>query len=326
MNSQLRKYRSAPAVSNLNDLKKIIQSLEYCSLPYSFLDTSNLKKLKKSNKISTKIYEDVQLWKKSNDLNEGSGYLSEIIHLLKLLEIIKIRKPTEDDLDNYLEPDGPQIKDIITEKVNVQELTDIGYHLCDIIKTENTKLFEVYLFWLFLKNKRLTRIWQFLLMKKEVFSSEDIRDAIKSIENDTFTISHFVTWSDYFNLCSLTSDSKIKLLDEKKISLKFLYSTILELNNCYIGNEGIHLEILVNKLTDTFHISTNRINFYNILESILIIDNKESVEGSFTGRGEKSFPSFPKINKLKIRKKIELFPRFNSVPDKYLTSFLDIGC
>lgn len=324
MSLQLRKFRSAPAVNDLEDLKKIIQSLEYFPIPYSYLDTANLKKLIESDKLNRKIYNDIENWKRSNDIKLGSGYLSEIINLLRVLEVIKNKKPTKDDLENYLEPNGPLIQDIITDKNNVQELTKIGYELCDIIKLNNSKLYETYLFWLFLKNDKLIPIWQYLLQQKEVYSVLDLRKAIKNIENDSFTISAFVNWSRYFNLCKFTTESDITILDRKKIAMKFLYAIILELNHSYVNNDGVIIEILVKKLTGTFHVEMNRLNFYNILEAILVIDDKNSVEGSYTGRGEKTLPSFPKINKLKIRKKIEIFPKFNKIPEKYLLSFMDL--
>jgi hypothetical protein len=325
LSSQLRKFRSAPAVNDLNDLKPIIKSLEYYPIPYSYLDTSNLKKLLKSGKLTTRVSTHIVDWKNANGIKLGAGYLSEIMNLLRVLEIVIDKKPSSEHLDNFLEPNGPAIKDIITEKINVQGLTDHGYVLCDLINSDNSKEYDVYLFWLFLKNNRLTPIWQYLLLRNAAFQSTDFREIIESIENDTFTVSAFARWSDYFNLCKIDSEDTRKILDEKKMALKFLHSTIFELNNSYVNNDGHNVDELVQVLTDTFHISSNTINFYNILEVIFKIDNKDSIEGSFTGRREKSLPSFPKINKLKIRKKIELFPKFDKIKETDLVSFINVG-
>jgi len=327
MISQLRKFRSAPAVSDLGEIKKIIKSLEYQAIPYSYLDSSNLKKLEKTGKLRKEVSNQIGTWKERNNIKHGAGFLAEIVHLLRVLNIIQDRKIRIDELENYLEPDGPSYSDFISsDKISVQELTKQGYAICDLITDDvnESKKFDVYLFWLFLRNDKLVPIWQYLIIKPEVFKNQNITAAIKSIENDSFTISSFVRWSDYFNLCRINHEQSGKILDEKKVALKFLHATIIELNNSYIGDHGYHVEDLVKEITEKFHLSTNSLNFYNILERIFLIDNKKSVEGSFTGRGEKTLPNFPKINKLKIRSKIELFPQFSSVKNSDLSSFINI--
>lgn len=323
--SQLRKYRSAPAVGDLSEIKPIIKSLEYQTIPYSFLDTANLKRLYRENKINSKIFDEILNWKKCNNFKLGAGFFSEIVNLLRVLHIVKDRKISNEEFDNMLEPTGPSYNEFISgdNKINVQELTEIGHTLCDLISKDVNKSseFDAYLFWLFLRNDKMVPIWQILVANKRIFYDRDVSKFLKQIENDSFTINAFLRWSDYFTLFKIKHGG-MKILDEQKVALRILHAVIVELNNSYISDEGCHVESLVDEITAKFHLSKNSLNLYNVLEIILKYDLKKSIEGSYTGRSEKCLPNFSKINKLKIRSKIEIFPQFRNISDTDLLSII----
>jgi len=54
----------APAVDNLNDLKKIIQGLEFTSIPYSYVDERRLQELQDGGRLSKENHEIINNWKK----------------------------------------------------------------------------------------------------------------------------------------------------------------------------------------------------------------------------------------------------------------------
>jgi len=82
----------APAVDKLEILKKIIQSLEFVSIPYSFVDTQHLDEMKKNGKLSINVYKQINDWKKNNAINTSKGYLQPIVSLLKALDIAESLK------------------------------------------------------------------------------------------------------------------------------------------------------------------------------------------------------------------------------------------
>jgi hypothetical protein len=67
----------APAVDNLNDLKKIIKSLEYSAIPYSYIDERRLQELQNDNKLSKENHEKINNWKIIEGISCAKGYLLE---------------------------------------------------------------------------------------------------------------------------------------------------------------------------------------------------------------------------------------------------------
>jgi len=322
------KFRSAPAVDDLGKLKRVIKSLEFVSIPYQYLDSRNLERLCSYGKISENVYSALQEWKLQNNFTLAKGFFSEVVSLLKELEIVESRDLTEDELDNTLGIEGPTYREfIISPRTSTIQLTDIGYELCRLISNNQNEIkeYSITLFWLFLRNQNLRPIWQMLMGKREVFLDKDISVVLKQIENDSYTRNMFSKWSDYFDLYGINpTNPRLKILDRKKVSLKLLYATILELNNKYVGDDGYHVETLVTEISNQFRISPTFVNFYNILQTILELDEKKSISGSTTGRAERSLPNYNRINKLRIKSKIELFPSFSKVPDSKLISFSNV--
>lgn len=327
-------YRTAPAVSDLGDLKKIIKSLEYSSIPYTYLDTRKLKDLLQSGKISNSVFHEIERWKISNGFSIGVGYFSELMYLLKILGIVEDRKIDEHDLDNSLGTDGPPYREFIKGSAYTQELTENGYILCDLLSGDENKAkeYDVTLFWFFLgtkkdnkHEKRLRPIFQFLLEKRKVFKDTDVSIILEEIENDSYTRNAFKKWGDYFNLYgSPPGNPNIRILDGRKVGLRILQVIVIYMNYNYLGEEGFHVQTMVTELSERLGISPSSVNFYNIIETIFEMDNKRSMIGSYTGRGEKTLPHYPRINKIKIQSKIQLFPTFSNLPESKLVSFSNV--
>jgi len=323
---QTNPFRTAPQVDKLEDLKKFIQSLEFLAVPYPFIDSRNIEKLSSEGKLSLSSYTELKDWKLRKQFSLAKGYFTEIISLMKILGIVEGRPLINSELEMPLGIDGPLVKNLVASK-NIQtiQLTDLGHRLCSLLNTQtiqSLKEYDTYLFWLILTS-RIRPVWQRLMESSNTFSNLDISKSILQIgEKDGITISTFLKWSNYFNLCTIDPDqSGKKLMEKGKVALKLLYATVLELNKNFISQDGYTVEELTKTISKNFKISPSIVNFYNILETIFEYNKKKNIIGSTTGRKGKSLPNYSRINILKIQSEIKLLPDFENVTDAKLNSF-----
>ena len=143
----------APAVSKLEDLKKIISALEYVAIPFSYIDTEHLDELRENEKLSSLIYQQIQEWKTRHNFSLAKGYLQPLVSLSSVLNIIETVKLENSMLNMPLGTDGPLLNTFITRKTNAAKLTNIGYTLCNLAKKtdqHSIRKHDEILFWLFL--------------------------------------------------------------------------------------------------------------------------------------------------------------------------------
>lgn len=325
-----KKLLSYPAVDKLDDLKKIIISLKFVAIPYSYLDKRNMEKLLSTGKLDSHVYDQIGEWKSQHEIKDTQGYLSDIVALLKNLGIVRSRKIEEFELAIALGGDGLPLGDFVkSPSIKTIELTTFGHKLCDLLSKEDAlsiKEYDAILFWLFIRNNIYKPLWQWLMERQEVFTSVDIETILRKIENDSYNISRIVKWSDYFDLYGVNQDNpKIKILNRKKILLKIFYATILELNESFKYTDNVTVgntvEELVNHLSKQFKINTTYVNFYKMLEVILEKNSSKSITATTSSRGGKSLPNYERINMLKIHGMITLFPDFNELPESTIISF-----
>lgn len=328
-----KKFLSYPAVDKLDDLKRIIKSMEFVAIPYSYLDKRNLEKLLSNGNLSNQVYDQIREWKYQHGIKDTQGYLSDIISLLKNLGIVQNRNIEEFEFAIALGGDGLPLGEFIKSiSVKTTELTTIGHKLSDLLSKgdpSSLKEYDATLFWLFIRNYIYKPLWQWLMERQEVFTSVNIEVILRKIENDTYNISRIVRWSDYFDLYGLNlNNPKLKILDRKKILARIFYATILELNESFLTKDdiavGISVEEIVNYLSKRFKIDTTYVNFYKILEVIFKKNSSKSITATTSSRGGKSLPNYESINMLRIRGKIPLFPDFNELPESTIVSFSKI--
>ena len=97
------------------------------------------------------------------------------------------------------------------------------------------------------------------------------------------------------------------------------------MNHRYISEDTHYVQDLVSDIALNFKISPTYVNFYRILEIILESNKRKNIVGSTSGRSEKSLPRYPRINMLKIKSKISLFPDFYRIPQSKLLSCIHWG-
>ena len=298
----------APAVDDLNNLKKIIKSLEYSAIPYSYIDERRLQDLENDNRLSKKNHEKINEWKKSEGISCTKGDLQSMVSLLKSLGIIVSVKLEEKDLEQPLGFSGPMLNSFITKSIDAVKLTKIGHTLCRLLDTNDNFISEYddILFWRFL-HSNITHNFQKLIEDRDSYT-KGVDVVLKNIEMDSRTRNYFLRWARYFELLGIDS----KLLIEKKVAKKIIFCTVFELNKLRPGIYSIQkLSSLVSKELD---LSNKLINFFLIFEIILqhiqlSKETKKELEGTYSSRDESSLPNFPKINMLKINSPI----RFNSL-------------
>ena len=151
----MSKKISAPAVDKLEDIKKIIFTLEYVIIPYSYIDTSN-QNMKNLKKLKPLVYEQIQQWKTKNNFSLAKGYQQPLISLLSALGIVKVIKLKKSELNRPLGIDGPILSTFIKSRLpKAVQLTSIGHTLCDLAKKTDQNSIRKYdeiLFWLFSMN------------------------------------------------------------------------------------------------------------------------------------------------------------------------------
>ena len=314
----------APAVDDLNNLKKIIKSLEYSSIPYSYIDERRLQELENDNRLSKKIHEKINDWKISEGISCTKGDLQSIVSLLKSLGIIVSVKLEEKDLEQPLGFSGLMLNSFITKSVDAVKLTKIGYTLCHLLETNDNFISEYddILFWRFL-HSNITHNFQKLIEDRDSYT-KGIDVVLKNIEMDSRTVNYFLRWARYFELLGIDS----KLLIEKKVAKKIIFSTVFELNKLKPGIYSIQkLSSLVSKELD---LSNKLINFFLIFEIILqhiqlSKENKKELEGTYSSRDELSLPNFPKVNMLKINSTIRFNSLIQNVSDAELNTVVNNG-
>ncbi|MCE2506236.1 MAG: hypothetical protein J4F36_07175 [Nitrosopumilaceae archaeon] len=302
------KIIKAPAVDDLNDLKKIIKSLEYSTIPYSYIDERRLQELQNEKKLSKKNHEKINDWKISEGISCTKGNLQSMVSLLKSLGIIASIKLDEKNLEQPLGFSGPMLSSFISKSVDAVKLTKIGYTLCYLLHSENNSISEYddLLFWRFLHSNIIHNFQKLIEDSNSYTKGIDV--VLKNIEMDSRTVNYFLKWSSYFELLGIDS----KLLIKKKVVKKIIFSTIFELNQLKPGIYSIQkLTRIISKELD---FSSKLINFFLIFEIILqhiqlSKENEKEVEGTYSSRDELSLPNFPKVNMLKIHPPI----RFNSL-------------
>lgn len=328
MNEPKEGFRTAPQVDKLSDLKKIIKSLEFIAIPYSYIDSRNIEELKENKSLSDEIFEQIISWKTDNNFRLSKGYFSEIVSLLRELEIIKTRTVEDLELDLPLGGTGPILRNIANnKKIQIAALTDIGYEICSSINDykENLKIYDSLLFWRFLKS-RIVPIWQRLIERKESFTNTDIREILKNMENDKITISSFLKWTYYFDLIELNSSNpNLKILNKYNVALRVVHSTIHELNHRYVSEDAHYVQNLASEIAVSFKISPTYVDFFRILEIILDINKRKNIVGTTSGRSEKSLPGYPRINMLKIISKIPIFPDFDRINQSKLLNCIHMS-
>jgi len=314
----------APAVDNLNDLKKIIKSLEYSAIPYSYIDERRLQELQNYNKLSKENHEKINNWKTTEGISCAKGYLQSVVSLLKSLGIITSVRLEEKDLEQPLGFSGPILNSFITKPVDAVRLTKIGYSLCSLLDTNHDSISEYddMLFWRFL-HSNITHNFQKLIEDGDSYT-KGIDVVLKNIEMDSRTVNYFLRWARYFELLGIDS----KILIEKKVVKKIIFSSIFELNKLKPGIYSIQkLSNLVSKELD---FSNKLVNFFLIFEILLqhiqlSQKNKKELEGTYSSRDELSLPNFPKVNMLKINPPIRFNFLIQNVSESELNTVVNGG-
>ena len=315
----------APAVDKLEDLKRIIRSLEFISIPYSFVDTQHLNEMKKNRKLSAEVYKQINEWKKSNNINLAKGYLQPIVSLLKALRVIESMKLEKSQLNRPLGINGPILNTFIDQKIETVKLTSIGYILCDLLKKNDKvsiKKYDEILFWLFLTG-RISHNFNRLIENSNSFNI-GIEKVLKIIETDERSRGIFLKWIDYFDLKGINFENiNLKVLSRKKIAKKILCSTVLELNTLQLNTYPV--KELVSKISKILDLSASFVNFLHIFEIIItkikLVENMKDILKTSTGsRNELALPHFPKINMMRINKEISLDIFLDNISDKELNS------
>jgi len=324
------KIIKAPAVDNLDILKKIIQSLEYTPIPYSYIDERNLEELEKKKKISPQVHRSINEWKDSHGISHAKGLLQSIVSLLRSLDIITNVKIKKEDLDAPLGFSGPMLNTFLTKSNDAIMLTRIGYTLLNLLKKNGTQSRNEYdniLFWRFL-HSNITHNFQRLFEDINTYT-EGIEDTLKKFETDTRARAIFIRWINYFDLKGVReSHGNSIILSKKKIIKKIISSTILELNT--LKPEIYSTEVLSNRISQQLDLSNTIFNFLIIFEIILkhthtSDEQKNPIEGTTSSRVSLSLPNFPKINMLKIHSSITIDQILKNATESEFNSVLNFG-
>lgn len=315
----------APAVDDLNYLKKIIQSLEYISIPYSYVDERRLQELQDDGKLSKENHEKINNWKIEQGIPLAKGFLQSVVSLLRSLEIIISKKIKKEDLDQPLGFSGPMLNSFIEKNVDAVELTEVGHTMCTLLENNENKSINEYdnlLFWRFL-HSNITHNFQKLIEDKNSYI-QGIDVVLKNIEMDSRSVNYFLRWASYFELLGVDS----KLLIKKKVTKKIIFATIYELNKLKPGIYSI--QKLSNHVSKELDFSNNLIDFFLIFEIILrqihsSTQNKKSIEGTSSSRDELSLPHFSKVNMLKINHTIQFDSFAQNVSESELNAVLKLG-
>ncbi len=315
----------APAVDDLNDLKKIIKNLEYSVIPFSYIDERHLQDLEDEGKLSKELHKQINQWKYEQGISLAKGFLQSTVSLLKSLEIIINVKIQKQELEQPLGFSGPYLNSFINKSIEGIQLTKLGYMMCDLIEKNNHESMTNYdylLFWRFLCSN-ITHNFQKLIEDRNSYVL-GIDEVLKKIEVDTRTINYFLRWANYFELLSLGSKRLIKT----KVVKKIIFSTIFELNKL---KPGIYpIQKLSNHISKELDFSNNFINFFIIFEIILrqvqlSNENNKSIEGTSSSRDELSLPHYPKINMLKFNSPIKFESLIQHVSESELNAVLNCG-
>ena len=315
----------APAVDNLNDLKNIIKSLEYNSIPYSYIDKRHLKNLLENKKLSKENYDIICNWKIEQDIHDNKGDLQSIVSLMKSLGIIITEKIQRDDLEQPLSFSGPMLNSFISKSVDAVKLTEIGQVLCNLLEETNAESLVEYdnlLFWRFL-HSNITHNFQKLIEDNDSYN-KGVDFVLQKIEMDSRSANYFLKWTSYFELLGIGS----KLLIQNKVAKKIIFCIIFELNKLECGTYGI--QKLSNHVSKELDFSNNLINFFLIFEIILrhiqlSNEDKKALEGTTSSRGERSLPNFPNVTMLKINHKINFNSIMSHVSNSELATIWNIG-
>ena len=332
MPSQNTIYRTAPAVDDLSDIKNLLKNLEFAPVPFLWLD--NFQKIIQNLRDTPEIINDLSAWTKRNGFGTFKGYFSELVYLLRTLHIIQDRKMLQQDRENFLGDGGPSLLSLNPPKnAKVQELTFLGNELCNIIASDNHELFRITLFWIFLTHKRyiqdtnlkpLMPVWQIMLSRAASASNSDIKDMLRRLVADTYTINAFKKWSEFFNLCTIAQDNPtILYLDRRKLSLKIFQAVIIELNHNFMSGQGHNVDDIIRMLGENFSLSPSEISYRNMLRTIFSSTSRDVTEGTYTGRGEKPLFEDKRINKIKFHSRIPI-SNFQRIDDSILDLFLEV--
>lgn len=323
----IQNYIKAPAVDNLNHLKNIIHSLEYTPIPYSYIDERHLEELQNNNKISNKIHNDIDIWKKKTRIPLAKGLIQSMISLLRSLGIITNTKIEKHELSYPLGISGPTLNTFLTKSVGAVKLTKIGYSLLSLLQQNDEKSFKKYddiLFWRFLISN-VTHNFQRLI---ETSNSYDVglMFVLEKYEMDSRSRNYFSNWINYFDLQGIGLNKNEKILSKRKVAQKIISSVILELNN--FEHKIYSIENLKNMISQKLDLSSTVVNFLKIFEIILFHSksNKESysiIEGTTSSRRGLSLPNYPKINMLKIHNDIPLDLILKNMDDSEINGILN---
>jgi hypothetical protein len=322
-------YIKAPAVDNLNHLKNIIHSLEYTPIPYSYIDERHLEELQNNKKISHKIHNDIDIWKKKIGIPLAKGLIQSMISLLRSLDIITNTKIEKHELSYPLGVSGPILNTFLTKSVGAVKLTQIGYSLLSLLQQNDVKSFSKYddiLFWRFLICN-ITHNFQRLI---ETSNSYDvsIMTVLEKYEMDSRSRNYFSNWINYFDLQGVEKNENEKILSKRKVVKKLISSVILELNT--LEHKIYSIENLKNIISQRLDLSNTVINFLKIFEIILIHsksikEHHSTIEGTTSSRMGLSLPSYPKINMLKIHNDLPLEQILKNIQDSEINSVLNLG-
>ncbi len=324
------KIIKAPAVDNLNILKKIIKSLEYTPIPFSYIDERNLESLENKRKISHQVHESINEWKDSQEISHAKGLLQSIVSLLRSLNIISNVKIEKEFLDTPLGFSGPMLNTFLTKSIDAVMLTKIGYDLLDLLKKDDIQSRNVYdniLFWRFL-HSNISHNFQRLFENSDTYT-KGIEKTLEKFETDTRTRGIFLSWINYFDLKGINeTHSNSIILSKKKVIKKIVSSTILELNTLKIDIYSI--EILSNHISQQLDLSNTICDFLSVFEIILKYVNlsdeqKKSISGTTSSRISSHLPNFPKINMLKIHSGIPMDQILENITDSEFNSVLNFG-
>ena len=334
MPSQNTIYRTAPAVDDLSDIKNLLKNLEFAPVPLLWLD--NFQKIIQNLRDTPEIINELSAWTKRNGFGTFKGYFSELVYLLRALHIIQDRKMLQQDRENFLGDGGPSLLSLNPPKnAKVQELTFLGNELCDIIASDNHELFRITLFWIFLPRTRDTfrtpisshscQYGRSCCHVTAPASNSDIKDMLRRLVADTYTINAFKKWSEFFNLCTIAQGNPtILYLDRRKLSLKIFQAVIIELNHNFMSGQGHNVDDIIRMLGENFSLPPSEISYRNMLRTIFSNTSRDVTEGTYTGRGEKPLFEDKRINKIKFHSRIPI-SNFQRIDDSILDLFLEVN-
>jgi hypothetical protein len=322
-------YIKAPAVDNLNHLKNIIHSLEFTPIPYSYIDKRHLDDLQDKGKISKKIYNEIDIWKKKIGIPQAKGLIQSMLSILRSLDIITNLKIGKHELEHPLGVSGPILNTFLTKSVGAVKLTKIGYSLLTLLQQNDNKSINKYeniLFWRFLISN-ITHNFQRLIETPASYNFS-LTQVLEKYEMDSRSRNYFLNWINYFDLQGIELSDGGKILSKNKVIKKLISSVILELNT--LEHSIYSIEYLEKLISQRLDLSSTMINFFNIFEIILIHSKSikeysSSIEGTTSSRYSLSLPHYPKINMLKIHGVIPLELISNNINNSEINSVLNLS-